>query len=40
MSLGPWTLCNGPETLTQWKSESVIFLPTYLLTRVGSGDGD
>ena len=31
-SHGPRTLCNGPETPTQWKSESVTFLPTDLPT--------
>ena len=30
------TLCNGPETPTQWKSESVTDLPTNLLTGVGA----
>ena len=37
---GPRTLCNGPETPTQWKSETVApqYLPTNLLTGVGARD--
>ena len=27
-----WTLCNGPETPTEWKSESVTYWPTNLPT--------
>ena len=36
----PWsmTLREGPETLTQWKSESVTDQQTYLLTGLGSRD--
>ena len=41
-SRGPWTLCDGPQTLTHWKSVSVTYqptdqstdLPTYLLGQV------
>ena len=35
-------LCDGSETMTEWKSESMTFLPTYLrtdgLTGVGARD--
>ena len=31
-------LCDGPETLTQWKSESITDGPAYGLTRVGGRD--
>ena len=27
-----------PETLTEWKSESITYLPTYGLTGVGARD--
>ena len=31
-------LCDGPETPTQWKSESVTSGQTYQLTGVGARD--
>ena len=39
-SRDPQTLCDGPETPTQWKSVSVTDLTTNLLilTRVGARD--
>ena len=37
-SCGPWTLCDGPETPTQWKSESVSAGRINQLTGVGSRD--
>ena len=38
MSRVPQTLCNGPETPTQWKSESVPNLLTNQITGVGARD--
>ena len=42
-SRGPRTLCDDPEIPTQWKSESVSYIMTYLvltdlLTGVGARD--
>ena len=35
---GPRAFLEGPETPTEWKSESMTDLPTNQLTRVGSRD--
>ena len=37
-SHGPRTLCNGPETKTEWKSKSVTDQPINGFTGVGSRD--
>ena len=39
MSRSPRTLGDGPETPKQWKSESVTYQPTDLLTYLLAGVG-